>query len=165
LQHLDLQRNKLNGKFPVVNFPELKNLDISCNELKDLSGLSDSCLSSLFVLKVGVNMLEELPVLDCPQLHTYFFTMNRIASLDNLCRSKLPNAKIIHGCKNRLTGALPQLSFSHLTELWLVDNFIDNIDSLANTNLAHFETLKICSNRITGKLPILNMPNLINVQL
>jgi hypothetical protein len=87
---------------------------------------------------IGVNMLDELPVLDCPHLHTYSFGMNRITSLENLCKSKLPNIKVIHGYKNRLQGALPWFNFPLLSELWLQDNFIDNIDNLAGPQMQYF---------------------------
>jgi hypothetical protein len=110
-------------------------------------------------------MLEELPVLNCPQLHTYIFAMNRISSLENLCRSKLPKIKIIHGYKNRLTGILPQPDFSLLSELLLQDNFIQNIDALGEKHLQYLQILRVSKNRVIGKLPILNMPNITSIQL
>lgn len=114
LQYLDLHHNRLAGKLPRMDFPSLKTLDISQNELTDVSSLSDSKLENLAVLFISHNRLTELPVLVCPHLEKYFFSHNLIDNLENFVLSRIRGIRKIYGYNNLVWGELPELNLPHL---------------------------------------------------
>jgi Leucine-rich repeat (LRR) protein len=61
---LNLQRNKLSGSLPLLNLPNVKTLDISNNQLKDVNNLSVSNLTHLAQLFIGNNLLLDVPTIN-----------------------------------------------------------------------------------------------------
>lgn len=131
LQYLDVHKNNLTGKLPQLDLPYLRTLDLSLNQLKDLSSLSEASLPCLSVFFISHNHLTELPILICPALEVYFFSHNRIQNLENLALSRIPKVRRLYGFNNWISGELPDFNFPCLEYMLLEENRIEGINILS----------------------------------
>lgn len=79
-----------------------------------MSSLAHTTSRKLRYLFLIGNSLEELPVLNLPELNLIYFMKNRVSSLANLTGSNLPVLRRLQGSHNQISGSLPSFNFPEL---------------------------------------------------
>ncbi len=132
LKELDLSYNNI-SQIVILNIPSLEILDLMDNQLTDISGLSN--LTSLLELDLMVNQISDITPL---------------SQLTELKRLKLNH--------NLISDATPLKHLNQLEQLQLSSNQIQDISSLEN--LASLSLLSLRNNLITNLETIQNLSNL-----
>lgn len=115
---LNLQNNSLKDGVPRLDLPELRYLDISRNNIFDLSEFAQSNLPNLLQLNISHNAVEILPVFERSKLEMYNFSHNKVSTFNQ----KLPFPELTHiyGSHNSLDGVL-SITFSKKVKVIIIN--------------------------------------------
>nr|ANH58184.1 leucine rich repeat only protein [Azumapecten farreri] len=132
---LDVHEKELTNVSILKSFIHLRYVDVSKNNLKDISSLS--ALTHMLTLKADYNMLSCVKLEEMPFLQVASFNFNKINSLEGVSHPMLE-----HLCLN--------------------NNEITEITGLDEAKLAHLHTLELRGNKLktTGGVHLPNLKNL-----
>ncbi|XP_021355433.1 leucine-rich repeat-containing protein 23-like isoform X1 [Mizuhopecten yessoensis] len=179
---LDVHEKELTNVSILKSFIHLRYVDVSKNNLKDLSALS--ALTHLLTLKADYNMLSSVKLEEMPFLQVASFNFNKINSLEGVSHPMLENLSLnnneiteiagldeaklarlhtleLRGNKLKTTGGV---HLPNLKNLFMAANTIDKIDDM--DSLHNLTTLHLRDNQLenlegfTDKLQLLQYINL-----
>jgi len=164
LQTLDMSYNVIRDMNPVKLCPNLVELYLANNKLKQISGLKH--LSSLRKIDLGANrirIMDESELSGLTNLEELWLGKNKIEKIDGL--SSLTKLRRLDVQSNRLTTVDNLTAQTQtLEELYLAHNGIDVEGAMQETGLAldfkGLETLDLSKNRLTSCKPFEHMTTL-----
>jgi len=164
LQTLDMSYNVIRDMNPVKLCPNLVELYLANNKLKQISGLKH--LSSLRKIDLGANrirIMNESELSGLTNLEELWLGKNKIEKIDGL--SSLTKLRRLDVQSNRLTTVDNLTAQTQtLEELYLAHNGIDVEGAMQETGLAldfkGLETLDLSKNRLTSCKPFEHMTTL-----
>ena len=63
METIQITENQLSGVLPVLNFPKLRVLDISQNDITEINNILGSKLNSLMLLRAVKTKIREVPIM------------------------------------------------------------------------------------------------------
>lgn len=164
LRVLDMSYNVIRDMIPVSFCPNLQEIYLANNKIKDIKGLKN--LSKLRKLDLGANRIrvmdgEELSGLT--NLEELWLGKNKIEKIQGL--DKLTNLRKLDVQSNRLESVENlEAQVDTLEELYLAHNGITNEGASKATGLAltfkHLNTVDLGRNRLTGTQPFAHLTTL-----
>ena len=142
LTYLNISGNEITDEtlsLNKINLPNLNVLDLSHNNISDISGLESNQYQKLKMLNLG---------------------KNHISNIDILSRANFTNINILLFYDNQISNisVLSAVPFSNLTYLNLSYNEISDINCLSNIPFTNLEKLDLSGNIISNIEPLKNLP-------
>jgi Leucine-rich repeat (LRR) protein len=130
INEIDLSSNSISDSLPILNLPTLKLLQMSHNNIGDISQLNESRLDNLERLILTSNEIKSIPMLRLFHLKYLDLSGNKIQSAQVLKQCRLPMIEKLNLADNLITGIIPALQMPYLTDLTLDRNFISELEFL-----------------------------------
>ena len=153
--HNEFKKSKIKSLRGIGKLKNLKELDLSFNDLKTLTGIED--LNKLTSLSVHGNQLKNIkPIRNLTNIKTLHITGNKLTSLSGI--ENLKQLTSLYADGNQLVNLKEIRDLVKLKTLWVSGNKLSSLEDIEK--LTGLEALRVSRNKIK-KLPNLNRyPNL-----
>ena len=146
--------------FNKIEFKQLKELNLSLNNLSDINKLEKAKLENLIILDLGDNEINDINILgkvNFRKLKELYLYNNFISDINVLEKVKFEKLELLDLSHNHITNIdiLEKVNFIHLKKLNLFFNSISDISSLLKAKFINLEILCITHNNLNDRKNIL----------
>ena len=146
--------------FNKIEFKQLKELNLSLNNLSDINKLEKAKLENLIILDLGDNEINDINILgkvNFRKLKELYLYNNFISDINVLEKVKFEKLELLNLNHNHITNIdiLEKVNFIHLKNLNLFFNSISDISSLLKAKFIKLEKLYITQNNLNDRKNIL----------
>ena len=140
-----------------INLPNLLILDLSHNNISDISGLVNNQYQKLQMLNLGKNNINNIEILSraiFTDLKILLLYDNQISDINILSVAPLSNISLLNLSYNEISdiNVFTNVPFSNLEKLDLSGNIISNIDPLLKMPIVNLRELYIKNNKIEDNM-------------
>ena len=156
LKELNLYYNEISDikVLEVVEYENLLKLDLSQNKISDINVLENIKFKGLKELYLSGNKISDINVLEnakFEKLEKLYLGNNKIMDISILEKVKFEKLKKLYLGANKISDikVLENVNFKELKELYLGDNNISDIKVLQKANFKELKELYLCNNNIS----------------
>ena len=158
IKELDLSSNIIGNKgleiISMINFKQLKKLNLNDNKITDIKSLEKSKFEKLEIINLGNNNLTDinkLEKLNFRELEELYLNHNSIKDINVLEKVKFKKLKKLELSDNNISDikVLEKVHFKELKKLYLNINIISNIKVFEKVKFEKLETLKLNNQKLT----------------
>ena len=148
--------------FNKIEFKQLKELNLSLNNLSDINKLEKAKLENLLILDLGDNEINDINILgkvNFRKLKKLYLYNNFISDINVLEKVKFEKLELLNLSNNNITNIdiFEKVNFIHLKKLNLFFNSISDISSLLKAKFINLEILCITHNNLNNRKIILEI--------
>ena len=156
LTYLNIGDNKISDSSSAlsrINLPHLDSIDLSHNDIRDISGLSSDQYIKLRFLNLGKNKINDIGILakvHFRDLNTLLLYDNQINDINVLSDVPFEDIAYLNLSYNEISdvNVLTNVPFSKLEKLDLSGNIISNIGPLLKMSINDLRELNLKNNKI-----------------
>ena len=156
LKELDLSNNDISDikVLEKVKFENLEKLDLSHNQISDIKVLKKVKFENLEILDLSWNEISDIKILEkvkFENLKELYLYNNKISDIKVLEKVKFENLEILYLSFNNISDikVLEKVKFENLNELYLSVNKISDIRVLEKVKFGNLEKLDLSVNKIS----------------